>query len=125
MMLDSFGIGSSLDAHKFNDIGADTFGHIAEHCFLGLANSSKRIGKLNIPNLTRLGIVQASKKSRGSFPLGTNCTQNVIASYGFASEISSGKDTSSGHWELAGVPVLSEWYYFKEKENSFPVFLIE
>ncbi|MBZ2279207.1 phosphopentomutase, partial [Buchnera aphidicola] len=79
----------------------------------------------NIPNLTRLGIVQASKKSRGSFPLGTNCTQNVIASYGFASEISSGKDTSSGHWELAGVPVLSEWYYFKEKENSFPVFLIE
>ncbi|MDE5285977.1 MAG: phosphopentomutase, partial [Buchnera aphidicola] len=50
MMLDSFGIGSSLDAYKFNDIGADTFGHIAERCFLGLANNSKRCGNLYIPN---------------------------------------------------------------------------
>ncbi|QCI20662.1 phosphopentomutase [Buchnera aphidicola (Brachycaudus cardui)] len=119
MVLDSFGIGFSSDAKKFNDIGADTFGHISEQCFLGQANIGRK-GVLNIPNLVKLGLIKASEKSTGKLPLGFNNNSKIIASYGFASEISSGKDTTSGHWEIAGVPVLDDWFYFKNIHNSFP-----
>jgi phosphopentomutase len=44
----------------------------------------------------------------------------IIGAYGYASEISSGKDTPSGHWEIAGVPVLFDWGYFTNTTNSFP-----
>lgn len=40
------------------------------------------------------------------------------AKYGYCAELSKGKDTPSGHWELAGVPVLFDWYYFTKKENQ-------
>ncbi|QCI16763.1 phosphopentomutase [Buchnera aphidicola (Aphis craccivora)] len=126
MILDSFGIGSSIDSNKFNDYGADTFGHIVEKCFLGKANKGRK-GFLKIPNLEKLGIMQAYKASTGKYPLGFHKKLNnteIIASYGFASEISSGKDTTSGHWEIAGVPVLDDWYYFKEVNNTFPNVLI-
>ncbi|AHG59861.1 phosphopentomutase [Buchnera aphidicola] len=124
IVLDSFGIGFSSDAHKFNDIGADTFGHIAEKCFLGQANIGRE-GILNIPNLIKLGIAEAYKKSTGNYPLGLDKRKDIIASYGFASEISSGKDTTSGHWEISGVPVLDDWCYFKKKHNSFPDILLK
>lgn len=126
MILDSFGIGSSIDSNKFNDYGADTFGHIVEKCFLGKANKGRK-GFLKIPNLEKLGIMQAYKASTGKYPLGFHKKLNnteIIASYGFASEMSSGKDTTSGHWEIAGVPVLDDWYYFKEVNNTFPNVLI-
>lgn len=118
IVLDSFGIGSSDDAYKFNDVGADTFGHIAEACFLEKANIDRK-GSLHIPNLVKLGIIKAAKKSTGKIALGFNDSSNVIGSYGFSSEISSGKDTTSGHWEIAGAPVLDDWYYFKDKNYSF------
>ncbi|MCU4137261.1 phosphopentomutase [Buchnera aphidicola (Sitobion miscanthi)] len=124
IVLDSFGIGSSPDANKFNDVGSDTFGHIVEKCFLGEANIGRQ-GSLYIPNLVKLGIINAYKESTGKYPLGFNYSSNIISSYGVASEISSGKDTTSGHWEIAGVPVLDDWFYFKEKQNSFPGFLLE
>ncbi|QFQ32692.1 phosphopentomutase [Buchnera aphidicola (Aphis fabae)] len=126
MILDSFGIGSSIDADKFNDHGADTFGHIVEKCFLGEANK-EREGSLKIPNLKKLGLIQAYQASTGKYPLGFHKKldeSEIIASYGFASEISSGKDTTSGHWEIAGVPVLDDWYYFKKVNNTFPNILI-
>ncbi|ANZ22724.1 phosphopentomutase [Buchnera aphidicola (Diuraphis noxia)] len=123
IVLDSFGIGSSFDANKFDDVGSDTFGHIAEKCFLGLANINRK-GPLYIPNLVKLGIIKAAKKSTGQCPLGFKDNEKVIASYGFSSEISSGKDTTSGHWEIAGVPILGNWFYFKEKYNSFPDVLL-
>ncbi|QCI17916.1 phosphopentomutase [Buchnera aphidicola (Acyrthosiphon lactucae)] len=124
IVLDSFGIGFSSDANKFNDVGSDTFGHIAEKCFLGKADIGRK-GSLYIPNLVKLGIINAYKESTGKYPLGFDNSSNIIASYGFASEISSGKDTTSGHWEIAGVPVLDDWFYFKEKKNSFPKNLLE
>lgn len=127
MVLDSFGIGSSLDAYKFNDVGADTFGHIAKKCFLDKANIGRR-GPLCIPNLEKLGIVQSYYVSTGKYPLGFNKKiqyNNIIASYGIASEVSSGKDTTSGHWEIAGSPFLEDWHYFKNTNNSFPLLLIE
>ncbi|CAL4325264.1 phosphopentomutase [Buchnera aphidicola] len=124
LVLDSLGIGSSLDAKNFGDNGADTLGHIAEQCFLNKANKN-RFGSLKIPNLISLGIGEAAYKSTGRFPLGIKKVINTIGSYAYASQISSGKDTISGHWEIAGVPVLFNWDYFKKKINSIPVNLIK
>ncbi len=125
MVLDSFGIGASKDAPKFGDQGSNTFGHIAEHCAQGKADI-KRSGVLKLPNLTRLGLVNAAtESSHGQVPAGLAVSAEPIGSYGFAEELSSGKDTPSGHWEIAGVPVLFDWGYFEEKENSFPQALLD
>ncbi|WP_298774902.1 phosphopentomutase [uncultured Shewanella sp.] len=121
LMLDSFGIGAASDAAQFGDIGSDTFGHIAKECAEGRANVGRE-GPLKLPNLTRLGLAHASKESVGDFPAGfEQCADvDVIGTYGFADELSSGKDTPSGHWEMAGVPVLYDWGYFTDLTNSFP-----
>ncbi|BDM65491.1 phosphopentomutase [Shewanella sp. NFH-SH190041] len=118
LMLDSFGIGAAEDAAQFGDVGANTFGAIARMCAEGQADDGRQ-GPLNLPNLSKLGLAMAAKESTGEFAPGFAET-DVIGAYGHAAEISSGKDTPSGHWEMAGVPVLFEWGYFADKENSFP-----
>ncbi|MFK8015277.1 MAG: phosphopentomutase [Gammaproteobacteria bacterium] len=118
LVLDSFGIGASADASKFNDVGADTLGHIAERCASERANQG-RSGPLKLPNLTRLGLMHAAKQSRGTYPDGCATDMTPSGAYGHARELSSGKDTSSGHWEIAGVPVLFDWHYFTDRERSF------
>jgi len=125
LVLDSFGIGASADADKFGDVGSDTLGHIAEQCAKGLADNENRKGPLSLPNLTKLGLAMAAKESTGSVPQGMDESAEIIGAYGHAAEISSGKDTPSGHWEIAGVPVLFEWGYFTEKTNSFPKELLD
>ncbi|QCI23494.1 phosphopentomutase [Buchnera aphidicola] len=124
VVLDSFGIGSTSDAHKFNDVGSNTFGNIVKWCYLGKANNG-RIGPLYIPNLVSMGLVHAAKKSIGKNVFGIKESQEILGSYAYASEISSGKDTSSGHWEIAGVPVLYDWDYFSDVYNSFPKHLLD
>ncbi|MBK0089552.1 phosphopentomutase [Erwinia sp. S59] len=124
MVLDSFGIGSSKDADKFGDEGSDTLGHIAEACFEGRANEGRE-GPLHLPNLTALGLGKAAELSTGRFPPGLDANAEIIGAYAYASELSSGKDTPSGHWEIAGVPVLFDWGYFSDKENSFPQALLD
>ncbi|URG53348.1 phosphopentomutase [Pectobacterium quasiaquaticum] len=124
MVLDSFGIGSSADAERFGDVGSDTLGHIAQACVAGTADKG-RSGKLHLPNLSRLGLGKAAEASTGTFPPGLDENADIIGAYAHASEISSGKDTPSGHWEIAGVPVLFDWGYFKDEENSFPQELLE
>lgn len=59
-------------------------------------------------------------ESTGAFAPGFGDNVELIGAYGHAQELSSGKDTPSGHWEMAGVPVLFEWGYFSEHQNSFP-----
>lgn len=117
LMMDSFGIGGAEDAAKFADQGADTLGHIVA-----------ARGKLEIPNLTALGLVKAAEKSTGK-KIQTNASLKAAidlpSKYGFMKEISHGKDTSSGHWEMAGSPVQFEWGYFKPDYPSFPPELIE
>ncbi len=125
LVLDSFGIGATEDADKFGDVGSDTLGHIAEQCAKGEADNDKRSGPLTLPNLSRLGLGHAAEESTGSFPIGLNKDADIIGAYGHAAEISSGKDTPSGHWEIAGVPVLFEWGYFTDKQNSFPQELLD
>ncbi|MEI7267364.1 phosphopentomutase [Pectobacterium versatile] len=124
MVLDSFGIGSSADAERFGDVGSDTLGHIAQACAAGTADKG-RSGKLHLPNLSRLGLGKAAEASTGTFPPGLDENADIIGAYAHASEISSGKDTPSGHWEIAGVPVLFDWGYFKDEENSFPQELLD
>lgn len=124
MVLDSFGIGSSKDADKFGDEGSDTLGHIAEACFRGEADKGRK-GPLHLPNLTALGLGKAAEASTGKFPPGLDKNADIIGAYAYASELSSGKDTPSGHWEIAGVPVLFDWGYFSDVENSFPQELLD
>jgi phosphopentomutase len=118
-MLDSFGLGAAGDADKFGDVGSDTFGHIAKACAEGLADVGRQ-GPLKLPNLARLGLGHAGFESTGQFAAGFGDNVDVIGAYGHAEELSSGKDTPSGHWEMAGVPVLYEWGYFSDLKNSFP-----
>jgi phosphopentomutase len=119
LVLDSFGVGACADADRFGDTGADTFGHIARE------RAASPDGPLRLPNMARLGLFHAGRDSTGSFPAGAISDIDVIGAYGFAEELSSGKDTPSGHWEIAGVPVLFDWGYFSEKENTFPPELLE
>ncbi|WP_410016488.1 phosphopentomutase [Sodalis sp. C49] len=124
MVLDSFGIGAAADAEKFGDSGSDTLGHIAERCQRGEANQG-RSGPLRLPNLSRLGLGKAAEESTGHFPPGLDRDADIIGAYAYASEISSGKDTPSGHWEIAGVPVMFDWGYFPDPQNSFPQELLD
>jgi phosphopentomutase len=87
------------------------------------ANSAE--GPLRLPNLARLGLFEASRESTGRYPDGVTACHDVIGAYGFAEELSSGKDTPSGHWEIAGVPVLFDWGYFTDRTNTFPAELID
>jgi len=125
VVLDSFGIGASEDADRFGDAGANTLGHIADACAAGQCDTQARSGPLRLPNLIRLGLGKAAEASCGHFPAGLDADADIIGAYGYAKELSSGKDTPSGHWEIAGVPVLFEWGYFTAKHNSFPQPLLE
>ena len=120
LVLDSLGIGASLDAERFGDVGADTLGHIAAACARGEADGRGRAGPLTLPNLTRLGLAAAATASRGASLPGFDQAIAPTGLHGFASEKSLGKDTPSGHWELAGVPVRFEWGYFPRTVPTFP-----
>ncbi len=123
LVLDSLGIGASADADKFGDVGSNTLGSIARAAASGAANVG-RSGPLQLPNLSRMGLGHACELSSGYFPEGMDPAAPVAA-YGYARELSSGKDTPSGHWEIAGVPVLFDWGYFHDKQNSFPQALLD
>ncbi|MEO6394612.1 MAG: phosphopentomutase [Devosia sp.] len=117
-ILDSFGIGGAPDAgdygdgHGHPDTGANTLGHIA-------ANYD-----LHVPNLDALGLGAAGKLSAGTVPRGLSETPKG-GRWGVGREISKGKDTPSGHWEIAGVPVPFAWGYFPQTEPTFPKALTE
>jgi phosphopentomutase len=118
LVLDSFGIGATDDADRFGDVGANTLGSIARVRAAGAA-------PLQLPNLSRLGLMHAAAESAGEFPAGAEQDIDVDAAYGYAAELSSGKDTPSGHWEIAGVPVLFDWGYFTAKTATFPEELLQ
>ncbi|MDN6297725.1 MAG: phosphopentomutase [Halomonas sp.] len=125
LVLDSFGIGSAPDADAFGDTGADTLGHIAAACAAGDADTAERSGPLALPNMARLGLFHAHRNSTGSVAAGVTLPETLNGAHAHAREISSGKDTPSGHWEIAGVPVRFDWGYFTAKTESFPPALLE
>ena len=124
-ILDSVGIGGAPDAGAYGDTGSNTFGHIAEWAATVKADrAGLRSGPLNVPNLDALGIGAAIKLSTGTLPPGLSATPKG-GRFGVGREVSKGKDTPSGHWEIAGVPVPFEWGYFPQSEPTFPPQLIE
>lgn len=126
LLMDSFGIGASLDAYKYGDEGANTFVHIYEACSQGRGDiESVRQGPLSLPNLAQLGLYHATVASCGLAFVNLADFPEPTGYYGYAVEQSLGKDTPSGHWELAGVPVLFEWGYFPDTPSCFPKKLID
>jgi len=126
LVLDSVGIGAAPDAARYGDEGADTVGHIADACACGDANrEGLRHGPLKLPNLARLGLGEACRLASGRTPPGLERSGAPSGRYGCAVEISKGKDTPSGHWELAGVPVPFDWGYFPRAIPCFPPGLVD
>jgi len=105
IVLDSVGIGALPDAHLYNDAGANTLGNIA-----------KSISDFELPNLAKLGL--------GNINEGINISpeEKPLANYGRAIEKSSGKDTTTGHWEICGI-VLDK--AFPTFPNGFPTKIIK
>jgi phosphopentomutase len=110
LILDSFGIGGAPDAASFGDEGSNTLGHICDRM------------TLNLPHLASLGLGRAAALSTGRNPL---ADAELIGQYGVAREVSRGKDTITGHWEIAGVPLAFDWGYFPHTVPAFPQDLID
>ena len=105
VVLDSVGVGGAPDAADFGDAGANTVGHIAQTV------------DLSVPNLDALGLGAAVGLASGLDAPGLGASPK--GAWGAATEVSRGKDTPSGHWELAGVPVPWDWTYFPDAQPSF------
>ena len=128
VVMDSVGIGGAPDAGEFfngsvPDTWANTLGHIVEACAQGRAEEG-RSGPLHVPHLNSLGLAHAMELATGERPAGLPRV-TPQGRWGAATETSRGKDTPSGHWELAGLPVPWDWYYFEKTEESFPPDLID
>ena len=105
MVIDSVGIGALPDSQKFGDVNVDTLGNIVRAC-----------KGIKIPNMIKLGLANIE---------GVDSLENIespIGCYGRCSEVSKGKDTTTGHWEMTGVLVETP---FKTFENGFPKDIIE
>lgn len=118
LVADGFGIGSAADADKFGDTGANTFAHITQ------AYHKAQRKPLSLPALTGMGLAAACRQV---------CSEQLeivpfdasSGAFAAAAEISRGKDTPSGHWEMTGVPVLFDWGYYPDIDNCFPAAFIE
>ena len=107
VILDSVGIGGAPDAQRFGDEGANTIGHIAERV------------ELKLPNLASLGLAEAAELASGVRPRGF-ARVPIRGRWGCGIERSNGKDTPSGHWEIAGAPVTFDWGYFPRTIPAIP-----
>ena len=122
IVLDSVGIGGAPDAEAYGDAGADTVGHIAEACDAGRGDRARlRAGSLRLPNLADLGLGLACAGATGRVPPGLAPRSAVAGAYGHAVETAAGKDTPSGHWEIAGLPVREPFGHFPDTRPAFPV----
>ena len=125
IVLDSVGIGGAPDAKIYGDEGANTLLHIAQACAAGRGNrTGLRAGVLKLPHLDALGLGLAAEAAGGKLPPGFSRALLLGARWGHAVETSPGKDTPSGHWEMAGCPVDFAWGYFPDTQPCFPPGLI-
>ena len=108
IVLDSVGTGQAEDAARFDDVGADTLGHVGEHYQ----------GKLQLPKLGQMGL----SNLRGIPIKGVPVATPAIGDYGRMAEVSAGKDSMNGHWEMMGLPLAKPLDTFP---NGFPESLIK
>lgn len=125
LLMDSFGIGSAHDAEAFGDKGSDTLGHIAEWFVKNRKDAAGKVLPLQLPNLAAHGLERAAELSRGNALPASLGAEHTIGACTYAEEVSRGKDTLSGHWEIAGVPVDFDWGYFPNKPKCFPKELVD
>ena len=124
LLMDSFGIGYAHDAEKYGDKGADTLGHICEWFAKNRKDAEGKAKPLYLPNLAARGLGKAAELSRGVALPASLGAEHSIGAYTYAQEVSRGKDTLSGHWEIAGVPVDFDWGYFPNIPQCFPQELV-
>lgn len=105
VILDGVGIGELPDAEKFGDKGSNTLGNI-----------SKIVEGLNLPNLQKFGLANIIEIAK--FP----SVKNPIASFGKMKEVSTGKDSTTGHWEIGGLIIDFE---FPTYPNGFPEYVMK
>ncbi len=105
IVLDGVGVGELPDAHLYNDEGSNTLGNMAEH-----------LGGITLPNLEKLGLGNIIDIK------GISKIDKPIASYGKMAEVSKGKDSITGHWEIAGLKVEVDFPYYPE---GFPKEIID
>jgi phosphopentomutase len=126
IVLDSVGIGGAPDAETYGDAGSDTLGHIAEACATGRGDRpGLRAGPLRLPHLAALGLGLAAAGASGRIPPGLALDGAPDGAYGHAVETAAGKDTPSGHWEIAGLPLPEPWGHFPDTQPAFPPELTE
>lgn len=104
IILDGVGIGELPDAENYGDIGSNTLGNLAEH-----------VNGLNLPNLQKLGLGNIADIK------GIDPEKHPSASYGKMKEVSPGKDSTTGHWEIGGLKVDFDFPYYP---GGFPDKLI-
>ncbi|WP_144524187.1 phosphopentomutase [Bacillus pumilus] len=97
VVMDSVGIGEAPDAAEFNDVGADTLGHIAE-----------KMNGLHMPNMAKLGLSHIKEIK------GIPADEKPLAYYGKMQEASNGKDTMTGHWEIMGLYIDTPFRVFPD-----------
>jgi phosphopentomutase len=121
LVLDSFGCGGAEDAAVFGDEGADTLFHIAEACLAGGGDQAGlRQGPLRLPALESLGLALVGEASSGRVPPGLARPERPIGQWGYGVERAPGKDTPSGHWEIAGTKLEEAFGYFPDTDPAFP-----
>ncbi len=102
VVIDGFGVGALPDAANYGDAGANTCKHVLEAC------------NPELENLKEMGLLNAAGMSGSE--------EEPIACFGRMAEVSAGKDTTTGHWEIAGLPVEKP---FPTYPNGFPKEIIE
>ncbi|HJP98196.1 MAG TPA: phosphopentomutase [Rhodanobacteraceae bacterium] len=126
IVLDSLGVGGAPDAAHYGDTGADTLGHIAQRCAAGDADrAGVRRGPLHTPHLAELGLAETCRSATGIGPSGIDAQSWHAGMAGCAAEVSAGKDSQTGHWEIAGIETKQDWGYFGKAEPCFPPGLID
>ena len=111
IVMDSVGIGEAPDAANFNDVGADTLGHIAEE-----------MKGLHMPNMERLGYTNIRSLVGREDLQGMTSVDKPEAYFGYMQEASVGKDTMTGHWEIMGLNIDKP---FKVYPEGFPKELLD
>ena len=114
IVLDSVGIGAAPDAAEYGDAGANTLAHLAE-----------AVGGIHLPTLQRLGLGNIPALISSGAPIrGVPAAEQPLAGYGAMREVSQGKDTTTGHWEIAGLELARGFHLFPKGPPSFPPELV-
>jgi phosphopentomutase len=115
IVLDSVGIGAAPDAAKYGDQGSATLPHMAE-----------AVGGLKLPTLGKMGLGNIPALLPGGKPIpGVDPVAKPAAGFGAMQEASEGKDTVTGHWEIAGLEIIPGFHIFPPGPPSFPRELVE